>query len=212
MLRDATGLARNHVRLTDVVQQRRFAVVDVAHDGHDRRTGLELFRRVGRGRERIFRLVLVLAHRLETEFAGDELDLIEVEALIDGDHQSHVLEREADDFRRGQLQNLGELGDRDELVDANDLFLAFRRFGEPCFSTLAHLAAHVTGGPPLRATAHGGERLRDVRIHRFLIDAALPFSTTPWGGTWSRTGTTGTTGTAGTTGSWFPLVPTRRSA
>ena len=38
MLRDAAGFARNHVGLADGVEQRGLAVVDVTHDGHDRRT------------------------------------------------------------------------------------------------------------------------------------------------------------------------------
>ena len=35
VLGDATGLTRGDVRLADAVQQRRLAMVDVAHDGHD---------------------------------------------------------------------------------------------------------------------------------------------------------------------------------
>ena len=46
VLGDAAGLAGDHVRLPDGVQQGRLAVVDVAHDDHDRGTGLELLRRV----------------------------------------------------------------------------------------------------------------------------------------------------------------------
>ncbi len=38
VLRDAAGFARNHVGVADGVEQRGLAVVDVAHDGHDRRT------------------------------------------------------------------------------------------------------------------------------------------------------------------------------
>ena len=37
MLRDAAGLALGDVRLADRVEERRLAVVDVAHDGHDGR-------------------------------------------------------------------------------------------------------------------------------------------------------------------------------
>ena len=37
VLGDAAGLAGDHVRLTDPVEQQRLAVVDVAHDGDDRR-------------------------------------------------------------------------------------------------------------------------------------------------------------------------------
>ena len=42
MLRDAAGFARHHVGLADGVEQRGLAVVDVAHDGHDRRTRLQV--------------------------------------------------------------------------------------------------------------------------------------------------------------------------
>ena len=42
VLRDAAGLARDDVRLADVVEQRRLAVVDVTHDRDDRRARLEL--------------------------------------------------------------------------------------------------------------------------------------------------------------------------
>ena len=43
MLGDAAGFAAGDVGLADGVQQRGLAVVDVAHDGDDRRTGLEIF-------------------------------------------------------------------------------------------------------------------------------------------------------------------------
>ena len=42
--------------------------------------------------------VLLFLHRLESELAGDQLDLVEVETLVDGDHQAEILEREADDL------------------------------------------------------------------------------------------------------------------
>ena len=38
VLRDAAGFAADHVGLADGIEQRRLAVVDVAHDGHDRCT------------------------------------------------------------------------------------------------------------------------------------------------------------------------------
>ena len=41
-LGDATGLAGDHVGLADRVEQLRLAVVDVTHDGDDRRTGREV--------------------------------------------------------------------------------------------------------------------------------------------------------------------------
>ena len=57
VLRDAAGFAGDHVGPPDVVEQRCLAVVDVTHDGDDRRTAHE-----------IFRLVLRLVHDF---FLGD---------------------------------------------------------------------------------------------------------------------------------------------
>ena len=68
--------------------------------------------------------VLLLANGLEAELTSDQLDLIEVESLIDRDHEPEVLEREADDLRRGNLEDLGELADGDEFVDVNGFPLA----------------------------------------------------------------------------------------
>ena len=42
VLGDAAGLARGDLGLADRVQQRGLAVVDVTHDGHDRRAPLEI--------------------------------------------------------------------------------------------------------------------------------------------------------------------------
>ena len=44
VLRDAAGLARGHIRLADHVEQRGFAVVNMAHDGDHRGARFELFR------------------------------------------------------------------------------------------------------------------------------------------------------------------------
>ena len=38
MLRNTTGLTGNHVRVTDMVKERRFTVIDVSHNGHNRAT------------------------------------------------------------------------------------------------------------------------------------------------------------------------------
>ena len=69
--------------------------------------------------------------RSEAELPGDQLDLVEVESLVDGDHQPEVLERERDDLRRRDLQRLRELADADELVDADGLLLALDRGDDP---------------------------------------------------------------------------------
>ena len=47
MLRDAAGLAGGDIGLAQGVQQRGFAVIDMAHDGDDRRARLQLFVGIG---------------------------------------------------------------------------------------------------------------------------------------------------------------------
>src|SRR4029077_13594902 len=109
------------------------------------------------------------------EFAGDQLDLVEVEALIDGDHQPEVLEREPDDLDCRGLQDLRELADGDELVDTNCLLLALH-LGRLLGGKLLTIAA-ILGATRSAATnwpAHRRHRFSDVRRHCFLIDSALP--------------------------------------
>ena len=70
----------------------------------------------------------------------------------------------------GNLQDLRELADRDEFVDANGLPLALGLGGTRRLELFARAAAHVARAPARRRAAQRGHRLRDVRIHRFLID------------------------------------------
>ena len=118
------------------------------------------------------RRVLRFAYGLEAELTSDQLDLIEVHSLVDRHHEPEVLERETDDLRRGNLEDLGELADGDEFVDVNGFPLAFTIR----LALRLHLLArrHVVGAPwaaaPLRGTAERGHGLEDVGGHCFLID------------------------------------------
>ena len=124
VLRNSSRLTGHDVRLADVVEQRCLAVVYVTHDRDDRWTRLQLLRRIlGGWRGLEIRRVLFFLHCLESEFAGDQFDLVEIEPLVDRDHQAEVLECEPDDLDSGDLEDLRELVDRDELVDANGLLL-----------------------------------------------------------------------------------------
>ena len=91
--------------------------------------------------------------RLEAELARDQLDLVEVEALIDGDHQAEILERERDDLRGRHLEDVGELAHRDELVDADELLLDLGRGGAHRLDLFARAvvagAATLRPGPPI---------------------------------------------------------------
>ncbi len=117
VLGDAAGLAGDDVRLADVVEERRLAVVDVAHDRDDRGARLQRLRRI------LFDFlpeiggVFVLTQRLEAELRRDQLDLVEVQPLVDRHHQAQFLEGELDDLAGRDLHQVGELGDGDELVD-----------------------------------------------------------------------------------------------
>ena len=146
-------------------------MVDVTHDGDDRWTRLELFRRIGDGLGAHVRRVFLFTNRLKTEFAGDELDLIEIETLIDGHHQSKILECKTYDLGCADFENLRELTDCDELIDANCFLFALscsRALRLELFSTLTVRAARAT-------TAHNALTKRShragyARCYCFLID------------------------------------------
>src|SRR5206468_1526268 len=77
-------------------------------------------------------------------------------------------EGEAHDLRRRDLQDLSELADRDELVDANELLLALDLGGAHGLRLFAH-ATTIDAAATRGSSTHGCHRLRDVRIHSFLI-------------------------------------------
>ena len=66
VLRNAARFASDHVRLADVVEERRLAVVDVAHDRHDGRTREECTF-IDRSFGFDLGMVLLFLHRFETE-------------------------------------------------------------------------------------------------------------------------------------------------
>ena len=82
VLCDAAGLACDYVCLADVVEQRCFAVVDVAHDGHNRWTGNEIFRRVFLFVDGVGNLGRYI-FGAESELVGHDVDGLGVKALVD---------------------------------------------------------------------------------------------------------------------------------
>ena len=180
VLRDAAGFARDHVGLSDVIEQRRLPMVNVPHDRDDGRARTEV---LGRVLDLFFLQVsgvIAFLDSLEPELAGDQLDLVEVETLIDGDHEAKRLEREADDLSGGNAKDLGEFRDRDELVDADGFAFLLDRGNALLLHLGAHVGSEATSTTAARRRAsHGGHRLRDVGRHGFLIDATLAlFATT----------------------------------
>src|SRR5690606_14125201 len=119
------------------------------------------------------RAILLLADRLVAELVEEQLDLVEVQALVDRDHETEVLERARHDLRRRAVDQLGQLGDRQELVDpdgprllgAHPLALGLAL--QAADGLLPAMTALLPTGPQLRHDA------LEVLLHGALVDAAL---------------------------------------
>jgi hypothetical protein len=169
VLGDSPRLARHDVRFPDVVEQRSLAVVNVAHDGHDRRPGYQLLRALHGLIQLGLRRVLVFLYRLEAKGGGDQLDLVEVEALVHRHHQSQFLEGKLHDLGRRYLHGRGQLRNRDELVHPDQGLLSLALFRQAA-------GLHITEGRLVSApslatsrTLHSLQGPQDVGVHRLLI-------------------------------------------
>ncbi len=110
VLRDPAGLGLDDRRLADRVEQRRLAVVDVAHDRDDRRPVGEVLLRV------LVRLRLellvggVLDRHLTLQLGGDQLHLVVGQRLRRRLHRAEV-HQDLDDLGRLHAERLRELLD-----------------------------------------------------------------------------------------------------
>ena len=124
VLGDPAAFAGRHFGRPDRVEQTRLAVVDVTHDGHDRCARLEERRIVLLEQDLLGRLagLLVLVGAtgarglrlgdFESELARHQRRGVAVDELVDG-REDAALDQLADDVRRVDAQQLGELLDRD---------------------------------------------------------------------------------------------------
>ncbi len=124
VLGNPARFAAGHVGFADRVEEGRLAVVDVAHDGHDRRTRLKLLGLVfGDVEERL------LLERDVTHFvlvlAGDQGRRVEVDRLVDRSHHAHLHEL-ADDVHRLDAELVGEILDRDRVFHLDVAFVLGR--------------------------------------------------------------------------------------
>ena len=125
MLSDAAGFARRDLRGTDGVKQRCLAVVDMAHDGHDRRAGQQLLRIVRDVEHAFFDVRLGDPPHSVAELFGDKLCGIGVDRVCARGHVA-LLHEHAHHIDRTLGHAIGRIldGDRfrnDDLAD--DLFL-----------------------------------------------------------------------------------------
>ena len=88
VLGNAAGFVAGDIGLTDGVEKARFTVVDVTHDGDDRRTGFQGFRGIDDFFDfrRIFRRSF--HGNGDAEFIGNQRGRIKVEFLVDSRHDT----------------------------------------------------------------------------------------------------------------------------
>ena len=116
VLRDPAGLRLDDRRLADRVEQRRLAVVDVAHDRDHRRARREILLGVVEGRRLELLLGRVLDRDLALELGRDELDLLVGERLRRRPHLAEAHE-DLDDLAHRHAERLREILDRDAGLD-----------------------------------------------------------------------------------------------
>ncbi len=119
VLGDAAGLARHHVGVADGVEELGLAVVDVTHDGHDRRTrrevGLVALVFTELDLEGLEQLTVLLLGRDDlddvVQLGAEELQRLLVHRLGRGHHLTEV-EHDLDQRRRVRADAVGEVGQR----------------------------------------------------------------------------------------------------
>ena len=116
VLGDAAGFAARDVGVADGVEQRRLAVVDVAHDGDDGRARLQVLTAFLGTDEAFLDVGFGDALRRMAEFLDDQLGAVGVDHIVDLVHRA-LLHEEADDVDGLLRHAVGEVLDRDDLRD-----------------------------------------------------------------------------------------------
>src|SRR5690606_1246847 len=96
-----------------------------------------------------------------------------VQPLVDGDHQAEVLERAADDLVGGHVDQLGQLGHGQVLVDADGLRLLGRDALALGFALDTARCLFTTVTALLAACLQLRHDAGDVLLHRVLVDPTL---------------------------------------
>ncbi|CAL2071472.1 hypothetical protein GPN2_22113 [Streptomyces murinus] len=195
VLGDAAGLARDDVRLADGVEESGLTVVDVTHDGHDRRTDDQVF--LGalvlaelqvEGLEQLA-VLLLGADDLNrvVHLAGEQVQRLVGDGLRRGDHLAEV-HHDRDEGRRVGVDLLREVGERRAAGETDGLAAAARQ----------HHAADARGLHGLVLLATLPLRLATTtRGTTGTTEGALRATTaTGTAGTTTKAGTTATTGAA----------------
>ena len=116
MLGDAARLAGDDIGLADRVEERRLAVVDVAHDGDHRGARLEILDRVGGDEQARLDVGLGDAADAVAHLLGDDLGGVGVDHVGRLD-QLALLHHQLDHVHGALRHAVGELLDGDRLGD-----------------------------------------------------------------------------------------------
>ena len=107
VLGNTAGLAGSNVGFTDSIQQGGFTMVNVAHNGNNRRTRNAFFRRIVNLGNLCWILFRCLLPNLYAEVVADKLCGIEIDILVDGNHYAQH-EQSLDYFINLTLNELGK--------------------------------------------------------------------------------------------------------
>ena len=162
VLRDAASFAGHDIRLAQRIEQRGFAVVDVAHNGHDRRTRLGVLVGVDDvAGEALFNVRFRDAFNRVAVLGGDEFGGIRVELVALFQHLA-LAHHELDDVRNAHGHAVREFLNRDGFRDDD--------FANNTFGAAAHHLGAALFFFLLR-TAIGRERTHAIVIARhFALD------------------------------------------
>ena len=177
VLGDPPCFASDDVGIAQAVEERRLTVVDVTHDGDDRRTANEVcfvidlfFLRDG------FDDLSADEVGLVAEFLCDHLDGLSVEAHIDRHHQTDA-HTGSDDLRHGDVHEICEVTHRHELSELQRTAFGFATLlsVESCRASGVTLVLTVLSGlrTLLILTRQTSKRFLDLALYIFVSDDSL---------------------------------------
>ena len=177
MLGDPPCFASDNVGIAQAVEERRLTVVDVTHDGDDRRTADEVsfvidlfFLRDG------FDDLSADEVGLVAEFFCDHLDGLSVEAHVDRHHQTDA-HTGSDDLRHGDVHEACEVTHRHELSELQRTAFGFATLlsVESCRASGVTLVLTVLSRlrTLLVLTRQTSKRFLDLALYIFVSDDSL---------------------------------------
>ena len=113
MLRDAAGFPFRHFCLANRIEERRLPMIDVSHDGHDRRSRLRPFitARLNYILQQLIPDFLDRYFNFDSAFLGENRCGIEAHRLMKRQHLTHIHQL-PNDVRRPLTDQLSEFFDR----------------------------------------------------------------------------------------------------